>query len=62
MNPDILEKETRHLGKTYGADVQSICGDELLTHNFPMIHAVGRASNTAPRLIELHWGKKTTLK
>ncbi|KEC55719.1 leucyl aminopeptidase family protein [Bartonella koehlerae] len=58
MNPDILEKETRQLGKTYGAYVQSICGDKLLTHNFPMIHAVGRASNTAPRLIELHWGQE----
>ncbi|MGF7157514.1 leucyl aminopeptidase family protein [Bartonella heixiaziensis] len=58
MNPDTLEKETRQLGKTYGAHVQSICGDELLTHNFPMIHAVGRASSTAPRLIELHWGQE----
>ncbi|WP_019220696.1 leucyl aminopeptidase family protein [Bartonella senegalensis] len=58
MTPDILEKEARKLGKTYGAQVQSICGDELLTHNFPMIHAVGRASNIAPRLIELHWGQE----
>ncbi|WP_273759846.1 M17 family metallopeptidase [Bartonella sp. ML70XJBT.G] len=56
MSPDNLEKEARQLGKTYGANVQSICGDELLTHNFPMIHAVGRASSTAPRLIELRWG------
>ncbi|EJF78068.1 leucyl aminopeptidase family protein [Bartonella birtlesii] len=58
MNPDILEKKTRQLGKTYDAHVQSICGDDLLTHNFPMIHAVGRASSTAPRLIELHWGQE----
>ncbi|EJF75454.1 leucyl aminopeptidase family protein [Bartonella alsatica] len=58
MNPDNLEKKTRQLGKTYGADVQSICGDDLLTHNFPMIHAVGRASSTAPRLIELRWGQE----
>lgn len=58
MNPDTLEKETRLLGKTYDAHVQSICGDDLLTHNFPMIHAVGRASSTAPRLIELHWGQE----
>ncbi|EJF80827.1 hypothetical protein MCO_00059 [Bartonella sp. DB5-6] len=58
MNPDTLEKETCQLGKTYGAHVQSICGDDLLIHNFPMIHAVGRASSTAPRLIELHWGQE----
>ncbi|WP_455480917.1 leucyl aminopeptidase family protein [Bartonella sp. B12(2025)] len=58
MNPDTLEKEARQLGKTYGAHVQSIYGDDLLTHNFPMIHAVGRASSTAPRLIELLWGQE----
>ncbi|ENN95253.1 leucyl aminopeptidase family protein [Bartonella vinsonii] len=58
MNPDTLEKEARQLGKTYGADVQSIYGDALLTHNFPMIHAVGRASSTAPRIIDLHWGQE----
>ncbi|EJF98434.1 hypothetical protein MEI_00523 [Bartonella vinsonii subsp. arupensis Pm136co] len=54
MNPDTLEEEARQLGKAYGADVQSICGDALLTHNFPMIYAVGRASSIAPRLIDLH--------
>ncbi|WP_208435284.1 leucyl aminopeptidase family protein [Bartonella phoceensis] len=58
MNPESLEKEARQLGRTYNAHVQSICGDDLLTYNFPMIHAVGRASSTAPRLIELRWGKK----
>ncbi|EJF83663.1 leucyl aminopeptidase family protein [Bartonella rattimassiliensis] len=58
MNPDTLEEEARQLGKIYGAHIQSICGDDLLTHNFPMIHAVGRAGNTAPRLIELLWGQE----
>ncbi|UNE55641.1 leucyl aminopeptidase family protein [Bartonella machadoae] len=58
MNPNTLEKEARQLGEVYGADVKSICGDELLTHNFPMIHAVGRAGSTAPRLIDLRWGQE----
>jgi leucyl aminopeptidase len=31
-------------------------GDALLEANFPAIHAVGRASHRAPRLIELRWG------
>src|SRR5690606_13347372 len=31
--------------------------DELLGENFPAIHAVGRASHRAPRLIELDWGE-----
>ncbi|MCZ2328045.1 leucyl aminopeptidase family protein [Bartonella sp. F02] len=58
MNPNALEKATRELGHTYHARVTSICGDELLTLNFPMIHAVGRASSVAPRLIELEWGQE----
>lgn len=58
MTPDTLEEEARRLGKTYGAHVRSICGDDLLTHNFPMIHAVGRAGSAAPRLLELHWGQE----
>ena len=33
-----------------------IVGDDLLAQNFPMIHAVGRASAEAPRLIDLTWG------
>ena len=35
-----------------------IVGDELLAQNFPMIHAVGRASPRAPRLIDLAWGRE----
>src|SRR3546814_13419289 len=35
---------------------RSIVGDELLEQNFPSIHAVGRASHRAPRLIRLDWG------
>jgi leucyl aminopeptidase len=33
-----------------------VVGDDLLKRNFPAIHAVGRASTRAPRLIELNWG------
>ena len=33
-----------------------IVGDELLAQNFPMIHAVGRAAEQEPRLIDLKWG------
>ena len=31
-------------------------GDDLLRVNFPLVHAVGRASAGAPRMIELTWG------
>jgi len=35
-----------------------IVGDELLKRNYPSIHAVGRASSRAPRLIDLRWGNR----
>jgi leucyl aminopeptidase len=33
-----------------------MAGDDLIARNFPMIHAVGRGSPRAPRLIDLTWG------
>ena len=57
MGPQELEDAARQLAKMHGADVSSIVGDELLAKNFPMIHAVGRASPRAPRLIDLTWGR-----
>lgn len=58
MGPDDLEAAFRALGEHYGATVTSIVGDDLLEKNFPLIHAVGRASAIAPRLLEMRWGKK----
>ncbi|HEX5754840.1 MAG TPA: leucyl aminopeptidase family protein [Arenimonas sp.] len=57
MGPEELENSVRHIGQRYGAEVSSIIGDALLKQNFPTIHAVGRASHRAPRLIRLDWGK-----
>ena len=56
MGPDALEAAARELAARHGAEVSVIVGDALLEANFPMIHAVGRASTTAPRLIDLRWG------
>ena len=39
--------------------VPTITGDDLLRRNFPAIHAVGRASVRAPRLIDLKWGRSS---
>ena len=33
-----------------------VAGDALLAQGYPAIHAVGRASHRAPRIIELSWG------
>jgi leucyl aminopeptidase len=56
MGPEELEGAARQLAEGHGASLTSIVGDDLLSQNFPMIHAVGRASTRAPRLIDLTWG------
>ncbi len=56
MGPAELEEAARALGGRHGAVVRSIVGDDLIAQNFPLIHAVGRASPRAPRLVELTWG------
>ena len=62
MGPEQLEKAVRRLAKDYKADVSVTKGDQLLKHNFPMIHAVGRAGAEEPRLIDLVWGAKNAPK
>jgi leucyl aminopeptidase len=57
MGPAELEQAARALAERHGADITVVEGDELLVRNFPLIHAVGRASTRAPRLIDLTWGR-----
>ncbi|MBS1301041.1 leucyl aminopeptidase family protein [Loktanella sp. SALINAS62] len=56
MGPAELEAAARTLADQHGAQIDVTTGDDLLDANFPMIHAVGRASDRAPRLIDLRWG------
>jgi leucyl aminopeptidase len=56
MGPNQLEAAARALAERHGAEIDVIAGDDLLARNFPMIHAVGRASPDAPRLIDIRWG------
>lgn len=56
MGPVALEAAFRKLAATHKATVEVIVGDALLEKNFPMVHAVGRASAEAPRVLDLHWG------
>jgi len=59
LGPDALEARARELARAHGMSVSVTAGNDLLEQNFPMIHAVGRASAQAPRLIDLRWGKDT---
>lgn len=56
LGPQEIEEAARQLAARHGAEVSVVAGDDLLDANFPMIHAVGRASPRAPRLIDLTWG------
>lgn len=56
MGPEELEVAFFALAKAYGAIPTAIRGEDLLAQNLPMIHAVGRASHRAPRLLDMRWG------
>jgi leucyl aminopeptidase len=55
FGPAELAAAARQLAATHQAAFKEWVGDELLAANFPAIHAVGRASSSAPRLVELRW-------
>lgn len=56
MGPEDLASTIQGIGRVHQAQVREWVGDALLDARFPAIHAVGRASHRAPRLIELTWG------
>ncbi|GAB2626448.1 leucyl aminopeptidase family protein [Novilysobacter erysipheiresistens] len=57
MGPDQLEQVACEIAERHGGNIEVISGDDLLIRNFPAIHAVGRASHRAPRLICVTWGE-----
>jgi leucyl aminopeptidase len=62
MGPQALEDAARKLAQAHKASVSVTVGEALLEQGFPMIHAVGRASSEAPRLIDIGWGRETAPK
>jgi leucyl aminopeptidase len=56
LGPEEIEAAARAVAQAHGAELDAIVGDALLERNFPMIHAVGRASPRLPRLIDMRWG------
>ena len=62
MMPQDIAKIAQSLTAEYGGEVTQIIGDELIDKNYPTIHAVGRASDNTPQLIDLRWGDKNAPK
>lgn len=56
LGPAELAEAARAVALLGKAEFNCIIGDDLLDANYPMIHAVGRASTRLPRLIDLRWG------
>src|SRR5262249_37857382 len=56
MGPEELAQAAQALATRFDASFNCIVGDDLIAQNFPLIHAVGKASTRAPRLIDLGWG------
>jgi leucyl aminopeptidase len=55
LGPADIAAAAQRLAERHQAAYREWVGEELLSANFPAIHAVGRASSAAPRLIELRW-------
>ena len=56
MGPAELAAAAAALAQRMDGHCRVIEGDALLEQNYPLIHAVGRASARAPRLIDFEWG------
>lgn len=55
LGPAELQAVAEHLARLHGASLAVISG-QTLENEYPLIHAVGKGSPRAPRLIDLTWG------
>ena len=58
MGPEAMQAAMADLASRHQAELSVIVGDDLISENYPMIHAVGRAAIEEPRLLDLRWGDK----
>lgn len=56
MGPAELAQAGKDLAERHGAKCTITVGKKLLEANYPAIHAVGRGSERAPRLLDIVWG------
>ena len=57
MGPAELEAAAIAVAALHGVTATSIVGDDLMAQGYRLLHAVGRASSRAPRLIDFSWGR-----
>jgi len=57
LGPSELAVAAQRLARQHKARCTVIVGDDLLKQNYPTVHAVGRASDDPPRLIDITWGR-----
>jgi leucyl aminopeptidase len=58
MGPAELASAVLSVAARFDACCAVTESEELLARNYPAVHAVGRASSRAPRLIDLTWGEE----
>jgi leucyl aminopeptidase len=56
MGPPELADAAKQIAGAFGAKTRIVRGKDL-KEGYPAIHAVGRAADKAPRLIDITWGK-----
>jgi leucyl aminopeptidase len=56
MTPETLANAAIDIARRFGCRHRQVIGDALLAERFPAVHAVGRASAVAPRLVDMEWG------
>jgi len=60
LTPSALAEQAISLAKQHGAEVTHIVGEALIEQGYPLVHAVGRASEHAPQLVHFCWGEKNS--
>ncbi len=56
MMPQHISEVCKSIVDEFKSELIECIGDDLISENYPVIHAVGRASIHKPRLIEFNWG------
>ncbi len=62
MTPQAIADQANEIAREYDAKINIISGEDLIKHDYPAIHAVGKGSANAPTLIDISWGKKNAKK